>query len=309
MLRTFLLVVTLFIQAGVAWAAQNGRVVVEDAPVYEFPQKSSKVILRLKKDSVHAVSNLKTEGYYKIRLQGGETGWVSGNDLLAGGGALPSDTGPGPEARVNGKRPLSDAMIDGERFLGATYRVQLGFGLSNLAYGGLSDNFSGTSSLNFGKVYSFEVQRRLSFPLSLAFRAELRGSKTGELDLGGGTTQTYEHSAIPLQVGLIYFPIHTQRWRIGVGGYGGITAVSYTEVVQTTTSQSSSVKFSSMDVLGTGVVQVAYGLGKAFGIFGEFGYQYQVTGDLPATTALGTIPAFKIDYSGFIFKGGIELRF
>jgi hypothetical protein len=309
MLRAVLLALSLWIPTGVASAAQSGRVVVEDAPVYEFPQKSAKVILRLKKDSVHAVSNLKTEGFYKLRLPGGETGWISGNDLLAGGGALPSDTGPSPADRVNGKRPLSDALIDGERFLGANYRFQLGFGLSNLSFGGLSDSFSGTSSLNFGKIYSFEVQRKLSFPISLAFRAEIRGSKTGELDLGSGTTQTYEHSAIPLQVGVLYFPIHTQRWRIGVGAYGGITAVSFTEVVRTTTSQTSSVKFSSMDILGTAVVQAAYGLGRAFGVFGEFGYQYQVTGDLPATTALGNIPAFRIDYSGYLFRGGIELRF
>jgi hypothetical protein len=302
-------IVSLGIQIGVASAAQSGRVVVDDAPVYEFPQKSSKVILTLKKDSVHAVSNLKTEGFYKIRLPGGETGWVSGNDLLAGGATLPSDTGPGPEARVNGRRSMSDALIDGEKFTGANYRIQLGFGLSNLAFGGLSEQFSGTSSLNFGKAYSFEIQRKLAFPLSLALRGEIRGSKTGDLDLGGGTTQTYEHSAIPIQVGLLYFPVHNQRWRIGLGGYGGITAVSFTEVVQTTTSQTSSVKFSSMDILGTGVVQVTYGLGKAFGLFGEFAYQYQVTGDLPATTALGNIPAFKIDYSGFLFKVGIELRF
>ncbi len=309
MLRGLLLAVSLWIQTGVAEAAQSGRVVVEDAAVYEFPQKSAKVITRLKKDSVHAVSNLKTEGFYKIRISGGETGWISGNDLLAGEGTLPSDTGPGPEARINGRRRLSDDLIDGERFQGANYRVQLGFGLSNLAFGGLSDYFQGTSSLNFGKAYSFEIQRKLAFPLSWAFRAELRGSKTGELDLGGGTTQTFEHSAIPLQLGLLYFPIHTQRWRIGIGGYGGITAVSFTEVVRTTASQTNSVKFSAMDLVGTGVIQVAYGLGRAFGIFGEFGYQYQLTSDLPATTALGNLPAFKIDYSGYLFKGGIELRF
>ncbi len=287
MLRGLLLAVSLWIQTGVAEAAQSGRVVVEDAAVYEFPQKSAKVIARLKKDSVHAVSNLKTEGFYKIRISGGETGWISGNDLLAGEGTLPSDTGPGPEARINGRRRLSDDLIDGERFQGASYRVQLGF----------------------GKAYSFEIQRKLAFPLSIAFRAELRGSKTGELDLGGGTTQTFEHSAIPLQLGLLYFPIHTQRWRIGIGGYGGITAVSFTEVVRTTTSQTNSVKYSAMDLVGTGVIQVAYGLGRAFGIFGEFGYQYQVTSDLPATTALGNVPAFKLDYSGYLFKGGIELRF
>jgi hypothetical protein len=308
-LKTVFFAVSLVLVQGLAWAAQSGRVVVEDAAVYEFPQKSAKVIARLKKDSVHAVSNLKTEGFYKIRLSGGETGWISGNDLFAGGGALPSDTGPGPEARVNGRRQLSDDLIDRERFLGANYRVQLGFGLSNLAFGGLSDHFQGTSSLNFGKIYSFEIQRKLYFPLSLAFRAELRGSKTGDLDLGGGTTQTFEHSAIPLQLGVLYFPIHTQRWRVGIGGYGGITAVSFTEVVQTTTSQTNSVKFSAMDLVGTGVIQVAYGLGRAFGIFGEFGYQYQVTSDLPATTALGNIPAFKLNYSGYLFKGGIELRF
>ena len=309
MLKAFVVVMSLWIHIGVAWAAQSGRVVVEDAPVYEFPQKDSKVIQRLKKDTVHAVSNLKTEGFYKIRLPGGDTGWVSGNDLLAGGVTLPSDTGPSPEARVNGRRQMSDTLIEGERFNGANYRFQLGFGLSNLAYGGFSDYFPGSSSLNFGKVYSFEIQRKLSYSFSLALRGELRGSKTGELDLGGGTTQTYEHSAIPFQLGLLYFPIHTQRWRVGLGGYGGITAVSFTEVVQTTTSQTNSVKFSSMDILGTGVVQVAYGLGRAFGLFGEFGYQYQLTADLPATTALGNIPAFKIDYSGFLFKGWIELRF
>jgi hypothetical protein len=289
-------------------AAQTGTVVVDQAPVYEFPQKGAKVIARLEKGSAHSVSNLKTEGYFKIRLPDGQTGWVSGNDLLAGGEGF-SDTGPSPKSRVNRRPPLSDDLIDGDRFKGADVRIQLGYGLLNQAYGGLSDYFSGTSALNFGKSYGLEVQKKLSYPLSLAFRSEIRGSKSGNQDIGSGTIQTLEQYSIPLQLGIVFAPIHSQRLRIGLGAYGGFAVVSYTEVVQVSTSQTNSVKFNSMDLIFTGTIHAVYGIGRAFGLFAEFGYQMQRTGDLPETTALGTVPSFKLNYSGTLVRGGIELRF
>jgi hypothetical protein len=297
-----------FLFGASAFAAQSGRVVVEQASVYEFPQKGAKVVGKLPKDSVHTVSNLKTEGYYKIRLSGGATGWISGNDLLAGGGEALPDTGPSAGTRVN-QRVYSDELIDGKRFAGANLRIQFGLGLSNLAFGGLSERFTGTAGLNFGKSYSLEIQRKLAFPLSLALRGEIRSAKSGVQDLGGGKTQTLEQYSVPLQVGLVFLPIHTERFRIGLGAYGGIAIGSFTEVVQITTAQTNSVKFASMDFIGTGSVQAVYGLGRAFGVFAEFAYSYQRTSELPATTALGSIPAFKIDYSGYLFRGGLELRF
>jgi len=69
------------------------------------------------------------------------------------------------------------------------------------------------------------------------------------------------------------------------------------------------VEAGSINPNASGVVQVTYGLTRVLGIFGEFDYRYHVTGEQGATTVLGTIPGFQIDYSSYFVRAGLELRF
>ncbi len=291
-----------------ALAAQIGKIVVDEASVYEFPQRSAKVVGKLPKGAEQTVSNLPTDGFFKTKLSTGDIGWISGNDILVGTGGAPASSKPkAPGAKR--REIVSEDEISPNRFKADKYRIQLGYGFQNLAYGGLSSQFQKTVDLNYGKSFGIEIQRMISESLHWAFRAEMYSSKTGTQDLGSSTTQTLEQYSIPIQLGLIYSPIYSKRFRLGLGAYFGVAPVSYTTVSQTTTTDTNTIKFNSMDPVGTASVQAVYGLGRAFGVLGEMAYHYQTTGSLPATTVLGSIPSFKINYSGWQMRLGLEIRF
>ncbi len=71
-----------------AIAAQWARVTVDSIEVYDGPTKSHRVQRKIKRGVVLQASNYPTEGFYKVRLQDGTLGWVSGSALLLKGPAL-----------------------------------------------------------------------------------------------------------------------------------------------------------------------------------------------------------------------------
>ncbi len=80
-----------------AWAARPGRVDVEGAEVYEGPGSSFKVVDKLPKGTPLAVSNVATEGFFKVRTPSGAVGFMSAEVLVMNetpAGAPPADTGP-----------------------------------------------------------------------------------------------------------------------------------------------------------------------------------------------------------------------
>jgi hypothetical protein len=295
----------LFLFLPVLWAisvhaAQTGKVVSEQAVIREFPNAGSKKLMELRRGETLAVSNLPTEGFYKVRIAKDEYGWISGNDILV-------DATP-VQVVVSGETVAAAP----EEFLGDKTRLLLGFGVHDLSYGGLTDNFIGASDLNLGSHYSLELQRKIFYLLYWSVRAEIMNAESGDQNISSTTVQRMKSHSVPIQLGILFHPIHARQFRIGIGLYGGLSFFTSTEIEQTTSSVTNSVKYSTIDPLGTAVIQGTYGLGKSLGLFGEIAYRYQVTGALDSTTVLDSnnpIPSFKLDYSGIFLKGGLELRF
>ena len=87
-----------------AHAAQNAKVVVDSATVYEKPQVDSKVVGTVNKDTTIAVSNVATNGFYKSRIPSGAIGWISGNDISTGavtGAPAKAQTESSPKKKKN----------------------------------------------------------------------------------------------------------------------------------------------------------------------------------------------------------------
>ncbi len=291
-----------------AMAAQLGKVIVDSANVLEYPNAGAKVVSSVKKNSVLQVSNLATEGFYKVRLPSGDLGWVSGNDVFVS----PAESAKSPqfsESKEEQPEKKREKIADEDDFWGDKTRIQLGFGLKYTVYGGLTDYFTGLEDMNYGQTISVELQRKWFYLLYWALRVELNTAKSGDQQISATTVQRINEFSIPIQLGIMIHPIHTRKFRIGLGAYAGASVVNYTEIEQEVSSVSNSVKYSSIDPVGSGVVQVSYGLTKALAIFGEFDYRYHVTGEQSPTTVLGTIPGFQIDYSSYFMKMGLELRF
>ena len=293
-----------------ALAAQIGKVVSDKASIFEFPQKSARVVGNVRKGMTYPVSNFPTEGFYKLKTASGDYGWISGNDILVEGnpsGSVQKEIDApesAPPVEVEKKE-----TVDSE-FWGDRTRIQLGYGMHALSYGGLSDQFLGTGSLNFGTQYSLEVQRKFFYLIYWAFRAEVMNADTGIQQKDSTTTQQIKQHGIPLEFGLILHPIHARKFRIGLGAYAGASVGTYTTVQTISSTANKVIKYNSIDPIGTASVQVTYGLSKAFAIFLDLSFRYHVTGTQAATSVdLGSIPAFKINYSGYYGTGGLEVRF
>ncbi|MBU6154385.1 MAG: hypothetical protein KGP28_08810 [Bdellovibrionales bacterium] len=291
-----------------SFGAQLGKIIVDSANVLEFPKAESKTVSTLKKNSVLQVSNLPTEGFYKVRLPSGDLGWVSGNDMFVSRVEEPALT-PDKKGEQETSSKKEEARENPDEFWGDRTRIQIGFGLKYTVYGGLSDYFVGLDDMNFGQSFSVEIQRRWFYLLYWALRVELNQAQSGDQQISAATVQRINEFSLPIQFGILFHPIHTRKLRIGLGAYAGASVVNYTQVEQEVSSVSNSVKYSSIDPVGSGVIQVTYGLSKAIGIFGEFDYRYHVTGEQSATTVLGSVPGFQIDYSSYFMKAGLELRF
>ncbi len=284
-----------------ALAARTSTVVVDEASIFEFPRKNSRQIGSAKKDEKLMVGNQPIEGFYKLKIKTGEFGWVSGNDILVE--APQEGAGGVPEATET-----SEASAE-EKFHGDRFRIQLGYGIQNLAYGGLSTHYAGTGSLNFGTHYRLEIQRKIYYLLYWGLRGALTSADTGIRDKPDGTRQRIKQAAIPVEIGVIFHPLHWRRFRVGLAGYVGASFGTYSSV-QTIGTEDLTVKYASVDPIGTASVQATYGFTRAFGVFGELAYRYHRTGTHAATSAaLGSVPAFQIDYSGYYMSGGLEIRF
>ncbi|NDG83503.1 MAG: hypothetical protein EBX52_00510 [Proteobacteria bacterium] len=294
-------------------AAQMGKVVTDQAPLFEFPQKGSRVIGKVRKGLGYPVSNLPTEGYYKLRTNSGEYGWISGNDILVEGGKVEAyqkdiDGGSSPEPAAKEK---TEAPSPESEWWGDRTRIQLGMGAHALSYGGISDYISGTSALNFGSQYSLEIQRKFFYLIYGAVRVQMMSADTGSVQISNsGTKQRIQQHGIPIELGLILHPIHARKFRIGFGGYAGASVGTWTTVQTITSTQDQTVKYSSLDPIGTASVQITYGLSKALALFLDLSARYHVTGEQAATVQNSVnIPSFKINYSGYYASGGLELRF
>jgi hypothetical protein len=297
-----------------ALAAQMGNVIVDQASVLEFPQKSAKVITKLKKGMSYPVSNLPTEGYYKIRTTPSETGWISGNDVLVQPGDPKVQEVPAPASSVEGAGVASadsGEEVKPDEFWGASTRIQIGIGLHNLSYGGVSSYVTGTSDLNFGKDYSIELQRKFFYLLYWALRVESMSSDTGLRMISDTTSQQITHSSIPVQLGILIHPVHAKKFRIGLGAYIGASLKTYLNIDQVKSGINYHARYNSIDPVATGTIQATYGLGKAFGIFGELGLRIHQTAEMPAVTELTSpsyVPELKINYFGYVIRGGLEIR-
>jgi hypothetical protein len=71
----------MMISASAAWAARPARVDVDELPVFQELKPDSPIIRTLIRGTRVIVSNNPTQGFYRIRTNEGEVGWISGQGL------------------------------------------------------------------------------------------------------------------------------------------------------------------------------------------------------------------------------------
>ncbi len=331
----FLILMFLFsaVSGGQSLAAQVGKVIVDEATVYEFPQGKSRPLQTIKKDESVAVSNKPTEGFFKVRTKSGTIGWISGNDVLVGevaATANPSAT-PGAsdgvvatpsEVPAPAKKTKRDSYSDRKNLKKADipfserFRFIAMYGIQTFSYGDLLTVYTANSSdLNSGTGETFEIQYGSSSSFMWAARIEMYSFTGTARNIGTAASpnmQSFTESSLPMMLGAVYSPFTSERFRLGIGAYVGLalaTINNQTTVTQTGGAGPGVVTYSSTDLCSALVLQGDIGIFRHLALAYEAEYHYQKTADQKATAFFGGKPSFQINYSGLVLRGGLEFRF
>ena len=313
-----------------AKAAQVGQVVVEEAHVYQYPQSGSKVIANLKRGETVPVSNLPTEGFFKAKLSSGEMGWLSGNDIHAG--AVPSAKSgaaaappaepvplePAPNTRMRRKPPqvrpkaeddenAENDPADSPSLNGDHTRILFGFGFQNLSFAGLASNYEKVDLLNPGNNFGLELQFRISSWLHWALKADSFSGATGEQVISTGDTQTITMRNISGELGLVLTALQSDSIRFSLGAYLGAGS-SLITIRRISASSGGETPYASVNPCGLVSGQLSFSIFRHLAIFGEGAYRYQQTQEFRTIALSGTVPNFKINYSGVFGRIGLELK-
>jgi len=294
----------------ISLAAQAGKVQVDTANLYEQPQPDSTVIGTVVKDTLIAVSNVQTNGFFKARIPGGVVGWISGNDVLAGPGVVDS-AGPIPtpipkegnaspvtqKTALPERKKRDDTVIDHSR-------VILSGGIQYLANSGFPSVIPVTGS-QLSEGGALELQFHLAGRFHIAGRVDYFTGSSSQVVSGG--TQTWSYHSIPVMAGIIYDPWSKSNFRLSVGAYLG---AAFMNTLTLTQASLQPVTYSSTDLCEYLDVQFSYAVSLPFSILVEAGYHIE-TASFPAATSTAAIvaPAFKPNFSGPVGRVGVEFRF
>ncbi len=283
-----------------AWSAQVGTITTENTLVRIHPNDSAMVIGKLPLDEEIPISNLPTNGFYKMRMDNGDIGWVSGRDLK-----LPmtnADTGFAMPPRAS---ILKKEFIEDEE----NSRVIVALGLHTFTYTNMPALLQ-AEAMNSGNNGLLEFQFRMAKLLYWALRTEVFWSTSSSFLVDTTTAEKVSHFIVPVQLGLHFSPFTFSGFRFGVGAYGGLALLADLGVEQTTPTNVKTATYSApLSPVGTLNFQIDTGLGENTGLLFETALRFHTTGEFPASQTLPTqIPAFSADYSGLIIRLGIEIR-
>lgn len=282
----FLLGIT-FVFSFQALAARNAKIVVKSANVHSFPRPDSKVIGTISYDFPIQVSNFQTNGFFKTRIPGGMLGWISGSDIFV------STPEPTPEmlvAKPEKTEPPASPLVE----LEDRSRIQLSGGLHFISMVGLPAGID-ASDANTGIGGSVELQYSL---VPMFFVA----ARIGFVNAAGSVVG---FNSLPVQAGISFVPVSFERFRFGVGAYGGMALLTSLTIEK----DGKKAQYDSSGFIGTGNVQMSYSLGKRVAILLDADYRLHSMDAPEGTSADGLqLPAFTSDFSGLSYRLGLELR-
>lgn len=294
-MKKTLLMMAMFIGFS-AMAAQNAKVIVDSANVYDKPQTDGAVVGTVTKDSKIAVSNQPTNGFYKTRTLSGALGWISGNDISTA--AVADESSGNSGASSDSKKPKKETPTVSDHS-----RIQIFGGINYIANEPLASQMLPTGSV-MGFSGGAEIQFKINELFYWGGRAEYLTASSETKS--GAITQTVSFSTIPLMLGGMIVPLSKPKFRLGFGAYVGISLLTSLKVEKTSAAENPA--YSSSDLCEYANVQASYKISNSMAILGEAGYRlHSATGGYPQTSQ-GTYAAFKPSFGGLAARLGVEFR-
>ena len=197
--------------SALALAARPARVDVQDAELYEGPGRGFRLIEKLPKGTGVAISNVPTEGYFKVRTSAGTVGWIAADALQitdsdgsAASGPVdgmpvaptPRQSAP-PGASESGPGGWADRQFRPGRNI---LRLRLLGGYGFFKPGDINDQVN-TTVIRNGFHFGGEINFLLPGELALVVRVEnvLHGSLGRSTDTG--TVFQWNLSSWPAMIG------------------------------------------------------------------------------------------------------------
>jgi len=272
------------------FAAQNAKVLVDSAKVYDKPQADGKVVGTVTKGVSLAVSNLPTSGFYKTRIPSGAIGWVAGSDIS-------TSTAPEAASAQVKKKKSENRTVDQSRLL-------ISGGLQILSNSGFPSNIPNTNSKS-GYGGTIEAQFKYNELFYWGARAEYFSSSSAQA-ISSTNTQTLNFHTLPLMLGAMYVPINKPNFRLSFGLYGGVAMMTSLAVTQSLSG--AAVTFTSTDICEYVNAQSSYGISSNMSILGEIGYRMH-SASYPSTLATSlNAPAFSANFGGIVARLGVAFK-
>lgn len=325
----------IFLVPAGAGAARPARVDISGARVLAGPAPEAEVITTLDKGRSIAVSNLPTQGYYKVRLPSGEIGWMAADTLIlfdAPGGEAGMDSMDYDDPFADGggsssPRPLKENPVASpgagrvltrrKRDLAAV-RVRAVGGMDFWNPAEIQDQL-GLNDLTLGFNAGGEVHFVMTPQLAMVSRVEyLRKDAVGR-DTSTLETYAFTLSSTLATVGLELTLSGSRVFSFHTSLLGGLALNTRFRAIHQNTPEPNETLYSNTGFTGMAKAGVVWHFHDVFQFLIEGGYRHIKTKELSPTEldadasifkdSEGNTRTFPIDLSGFFVGAGLQLSF
>lgn len=298
MIKSLAISIIAMIFATDVYAAQLATVDIEAVEVRDGPGSKFSTVETISKNRKIAVSNLPTEGFFKVRTPSGKIGWIPSDSVTLG---KISEDPEITEAKTgsSGSHPWEMRAFGGQTF----------FSMTDV------NAVLGTTGFKTGYNFGAEVGYKFNPHIGLFFRGE-KILKNTILQIES-TQENYSFavSSLPLMAGLQFMLVETRTLSADFAIFGGYALAS--SVSGSAVGAGDPTVFKASTLTGLAKADLNWRISRRFGFYVESGYRLLRTANLlPAQTGSienlfqsnGSTVPISLNLSGFLAGIGLVVN-
>lgn len=309
-----------------AQAAQTAVIDVDIAPILNIPQMGAPMVEKVRRGTTVTLSNVPTEGFYKVRLPSGVVGWIPIDAIRLDIPSVPGVAGasglsPGvsPNAVVSGDEDLAKPvyLIPPVPWTETPMELRAFGGMSYINPADFNQYFATTlfnSALDFGA----ELGVRFTPHLYGVARIEKISKTVSATDTNPSNNTSYaiELASTPFYIGLEYAIAREKRFSVDLVVLGGVGFSTSLASVALGKTEPNLTEYGSSPFTYLTKLNGNFRITRKFGLFSEGGYRFLRTAPIipnkvgtgsEVFQSGGTYPPTIIDLSGFFLGAGLVL--
>jgi hypothetical protein len=321
--------VLLFSLSSVASAAQNAQIIGPGGALKKYPRPSAETLESLPEGTALEVSNVPSQGFYRVRTSEGNLGWVAAQSILVGQEIPPPEDEIPPVAQVETKISVEPPVAPPAETRTETIFVDQADGNKRSemrpkgkiwisGFWGIQHiHLSDLSSLLANPLYSWEQHYgvQVDFPMTerlyWSFRAE---NMTGSVSAG---SEVFSASSFPISSGISYRLIEDRFFQMRLTALLGIGFSTRFDATATQLAAPNLTELSAAAFEQIIKLDQYFNVGKWTAFYFEMGYRNIASPSTGPTTLGNGSASFQvngqykpvsINLSGPMASMGIALR-